>query len=163
LARERERREGPALLGRSPAVAELRRAVDRVAPGEHAVLIEGESGAGKELVARLVHARSPRAEGPFVAESVGALAGGLVEAELFGHERGAFTGADQARQGLFQLAAGGTLLLDEVAEAPLELQAKLLRVLEEREVRPLGGARSVAVDVRVLAATNKDLQAEVRA
>ncbi|MBX3472426.1 MAG: sigma-54-dependent Fis family transcriptional regulator, partial [Planctomycetes bacterium] len=163
LVRERAAREPPALLGRSPALVELRRLIDRMAPAPHAVLIEGESGAGKELVARALHAASPRADGPFVAENVGALAGGLAEAELFGHERGAFTGADEARQGLFQLASGGTLLLDEVADMPLELQGLLLRALQEGEVRPLGGARAVRVDVRVLAATHRDLQAEVKA
>ena len=163
-ARERAaRRDAPTLLGRSRPIAELRRLLERVAPGDHTVLIEGESGTGKELVARAIHALSPRADGPFVAENVGALSESLAESELFGHEQGAFTGAESSRVGLFQLAHGGTLLLDEVAEMSLELQAKLLRVLQEREVRPLGGGRSVKVDVRVLAATHKDLQAEVRA
>ncbi len=166
LAQEREAalrvEDGPRILGKSPAVRQLQGLIDRVAPGDHTVLIEGESGTGKELVARALHARSARAHGPFVAENMGALAEGVREAELFGHVKGAYTGADEARPGLFQLADGGTLFLDEVAEADAALQAKLLRVLEQREVRPVGGEASVKVDVRIVAATHRDLSTEVR-
>ncbi|MBI3725027.1 sigma-54-dependent Fis family transcriptional regulator, partial [bacterium] len=151
------------LLGKSLAVQKLRKLLDRVAPGNHTVLIEGESGTGKELVARWLHARSERARGPFVAENLGALSEGVLEAELFGHAKGAFTGADRARPGLFQVADRGTLFLDEVAEIGPELQKKLLRVLQEREVRPVGGTSTVRVDIRVLAATNRNLDEMVRA
>ncbi|MHB1045652.1 MAG: sigma-54-dependent transcriptional regulator [Thermoanaerobaculia bacterium] len=143
-----------------PAMKELLDLVDRVAPRDVAVLVTGESGAGKELVARRLHARSPRAKGPFVAVNAAALPETLAESELFGAERGAFTGADQARAGRFEEAAGGTLFLDEVGELPLALQSKLLRVLEERVVRRLGGSRDVPVDVRLVAATNRDLTRE---
>jgi serine/threonine-protein kinase PknK len=152
----------PQLLGRSPAIRDLLEQVQRHAPGEHAVLIEGESGTGKELVARTLHAASGRS-GPFVAENLAALSASVVESELFGHVRGAFTGAHEDRPGLFQLAAQGTLLLDEVGELPAPLQAKLLRVLQEREVRPLGGSARVPISARILAATHRDLRAEVRA
>ncbi len=143
-----------------PSMKELLDLVDRVAPRDVAVLVTGESGAGKELVARRLHARSPRAKGPFVAVNAAALPETLAESELFGAERGAFTGADQARAGRFEEAAGGTLFLDEVGELPLALQSKLLRVLEERVVRRLGGSRDVPVDVRLVAATNRDLTRE---
>ncbi len=163
-ARDADLRErgGPRILGDSPQVRQLQALIDRVAPGEHTVLIEGESGTGKELVARALHARSARAEGPFVAENMAALAEGLREAELFGHAKGAYTGADVARPGLFQLASGGTLFLDEVGEMDADLQAKLLRVLEQREVRPVGSEGTVKVDARIVAATHRDLAAEVR-
>ncbi|MBP7677019.1 MAG: sigma-54-dependent Fis family transcriptional regulator [Thermoanaerobaculia bacterium] len=143
-----------------PAMKELLDLVDRVAPRDVAVLVTGESGAGKELVARRLHARSPRANGPFVAVNAAALPETLAESELFGAERGAFTGADQARAGRFEEASGGTLFLDEVGELPLALQSKLLRVLEERVVRRLGGSRDLPVDVRLVAATNRDLTRE---
>ncbi len=143
-----------------PAMRELLDLVDRVAPRDVAVLVTGESGAGKELVALRLHARSPRAKGPFVAVNAAALPETLAESELFGAERGAFTGADQARAGRFEEAAGGTLFLDEVGELPLALQSKLLRVLEERVVRRLGGSRDLPVDVRLVAATNRDLTRE---
>ncbi len=139
------------------AMKELLDLVDRVAPRDVAVLVTGESGAGKELVARRLHARSPRAKGPFVAVNAAALPETLAESELFGAERGAFTGADQARAGRFEEASGGTLFLDEVGELPVGLQSKLLRVLEERVVRRLGGSRDLPVDVRLVAATNRDL------
>ncbi|MBL4846036.1 MAG: sigma-54-dependent Fis family transcriptional regulator [Planctomycetes bacterium] len=162
--REAIRREGgPSIIGRSAALETLQASIDRFAPGRHPILIEGESGVGKELVARALHARSDRAEGPFEAQNMSALTPSLAEAELFGHEKGAFTGADQARPGLFRLAHGGTLLLDEIGELEPELQAKILRVLQEGEVRPLGGNVVVEVDVRILAATHRDLLAEVRA
>ncbi len=143
-----------------PAMRELLDLVDRVAPRDVAVLVTGESGAGKELVARRLHARSSRAKGPFVAVNAAALPETLAESELFGAERGAFTGADQARAGRFEEASGGTLFLDEVGELPVALQSKLLRVLEERVVRRLGGSRDLPVDVRLVAATNRDLSRE---
>jgi transcriptional regulator with GAF, ATPase, and Fis domain len=151
------------IVGRSKAIKELLDLVARVAPEDVPALIEGESGTGKELTARVIHDLSPRAKGPFVAENLGALPTTLIEAELFGVVKGAFTGADRDRDGLFVRAQGGTVFLDEVGELPLEGQSKLLRVLQEREVRPLGSEKVVRVDVRVVAATNKDLLALVRA
>jgi two-component system response regulator AtoC len=138
-------------------LAELLELIDRVAPRDVAVLITGESGTGKELVARRLHARSQRPAGPFVAVNCAALPEALAESELFGHEKGAFTGADRQRHGRFEEAHGGTLFLDEIGELPAALQAKLLRVLEEHTVRRLGGAAEIPVDVRVVAATNRDL------
>jgi len=135
---------------------------ERVAPHEMAILITGESGTGKELLARAVHYASRRADGPFVVENCGALPDTLLESELFGHKRGAYTGAYEDRLGLFQQADGGTIFLDEIGETSPAFQVKLLRVLQEREIRPLGGPRPVAVDVRVIAATNRDLEADVR-
>ena len=136
--------------------------VDKIADGKTTVLITGESGTGKERVARLLHQRSPRAQKPFVVVNCGALPEALMESELFGHEKGAFTGASARSVGLFREADGGTLLLDEVGELPASLQVKLLRVLQERKVRAVGGAAEVPVDVRVLAATNRDVEADVR-
>lgn len=143
-----------------PSVREMLDLVDRVAPRDVAVLVTGESGTGKELVARRLHARSNRSGGPFVALNAAALPESLAESELFGAEKGAFTGADQARTGRFEEASGGTLFLDEVGELPLVLQGKLLRALEERVVRRLGGARDLPVDVRIVSATNRDLASE---
>ena len=143
-----------------------RRALDRAeaaAGSDVPVLVTGESGTGKEVVARHLHDCSPRARGPFLGLNVTALPAHLVESELFGYERGAFTGADRKRAGLFQAAGGGTLLIDEIGDLAPELQAKLLRVLQEGEVRPLGSLASVPVDVRVVAATHRDLPALVRA
>ncbi len=148
------------LVTADPSMRELLELVDRVAPRDVAVLVTGESGTGKELVARRLHARSARAKGPFVAVNAAALPETLAESELFGAERGAFTGADQARAGRFEEASGGTLFLDEVGELPVGLQSKLLRVLEERVVRRLGGSRDLPVDVRLVAATNRDLTRE---
>jgi two-component system nitrogen regulation response regulator NtrX len=151
-----------ALVGSSPALAQLRDGLRRVAPIPSPVLILGESGSGKEVVAREVH-RTSGVPGAFVAINCAALPPDLVESELFGHERGAFTGAVSLRKGAFEAAAQGTLLLDEIGELPLPAQAKLLRVLEQREVTRVGGSRTVPVSARVLAATNRDLEAEVAA
>jgi two-component system nitrogen regulation response regulator GlnG len=149
-------------MGPSRAVKELEAQVRQVAPTGLTVLIHGETGAGKEVVARALHEASPRAAQPFVALDCGAIPEALLESELFGHEKGAFTGADRRREGHFQLAQGGTLFLDEIANLPLGLQAKLLRVLQERELQPLGGARRQTLDIRVLAASNHDLEEEAK-
>jgi two-component system nitrogen regulation response regulator GlnG len=154
-------RTGEALVGRTPAMLELFKTIGRVAASDAAVLILGESGTGKELVARAIHYHSRRREGPFVAVNMTALPSELIEAELFGHERGAFTGATDARSGRFREADGGTLLLDEIGDLPLGLQAKLLRVLQERVVTPLGGRQAVPIDVRIIASTHRDLGALV--
>ncbi|MCO4768451.1 MAG: sigma-54-dependent Fis family transcriptional regulator [Deltaproteobacteria bacterium] len=151
------------LFGESPAMQRVFKAIGRAARSPHAVLISGESGTGKELVARILHQSSDRSTGPFVAVNAAAIPSELLEATLFGHARGAFTGATEANPGKFQAADGGTLFLDEVGEMPLALQAKLLRVLQEKEFYPLGAARQVRVDVRIVAATNRDLLEEVRA
>ncbi len=144
-------------VGEGPAMRRVMALVERVAASDASVLILGESGTGKELLARTVHRRSARAGGPFVAFDCSALAPSLVESELFGHEKGAFTGAERARRGLFRDASGGTLFLDEIGDVAPEVQNKLLRVLQEREVKPVGGDTLVKIDVRVVAATNKDL------
>jgi DNA-binding NtrC family response regulator len=150
------------LVGGSAAMAELRATIARVAPVPSQVLIAGESGTGKELVARDLHRFGPQPSGPFVALNCAALPESLVESELFGHERGAFTGAVSTRKGAFEAAERGTLFLDEIGELPLPPQAKLLRVLEERQVTRLGGTKPVKVEARIVAATNRDLEAEVR-
>ncbi|HEV8150619.1 MAG TPA: sigma-54 dependent transcriptional regulator [Gemmatimonadales bacterium] len=152
-----------ALLGHSAAMDRLREAIARVAPIPSSVLIAGESGTGKELVARELHRLGKHPAGPFVALNCAALPEQLVESELFGHERGAFTGAVAQRKGAFETASGGTLFLDEIGELPAAAQAKLLRVLEAHEVQRIGAARPVTVDTRVVAASNRDLDAEVRA
>lgn len=151
------------LQGHSPAMRALRREIDLVAGGDLTVLITGETGVGKELVAQAIHAQSTRADRPLVSLNCAALPDTLVESELFGHVKGAFTGAMTDRQGKFELADGGTLFLDEVAEMPLAVQAKLLRVLQEGQLQRLGSDRERRVDVRLIAATNRDLAAEVRA
>jgi len=151
------------LIGESAPIRRLREATARVAPIPSPVLIMGESGSGKELVARDVHRHGPGAQGPFVAINCAALPENLVESELFGHERGAFTGAIATRKGAFESAEHGTLFLDEIGEVPLATQAKLLRVLEERLVTRVGGNRAFAVDPKIVAATNRDLEAEVAA
>jgi DNA-binding NtrC family response regulator len=150
-----------ALIGASPAMADLRERIARVAPIPSPVLIVGESGSGKELVARELHQRSKGARGPFIALNSAALPEHLVESELFGHERGAFTGADRMRKGAFESAAHGTLFLDEIGELPSVVQAKLLRVLEQRTVTRVGGTGTIEVDARVVAATHRDLEADV--
>jgi len=160
----RSRFDGDTLLvGDSPAMRSLREAIARIAPIPSSVLIVGESGTGKELVARELHRRGPGEKTPLVAVNSAALPEQLVESELFGHERGAFTGADRLRRGAFENAGGGTLFLDEVGELPLPAQAKLLRVLEERKVTRVGGDRAILVSARVVAATNRDLEQEVEA
>jgi two-component system nitrogen regulation response regulator GlnG len=149
------------LVGRSAAMVEVYKEVGRVARTEMTVLLMGESGTGKELVARAVHANSTRAKGPFITVNMAAIPKDLIESELYGHERGSFTGAVERRPGKFELASGGTLFLDEIGEMPIELQAKLLRVLQEREVDRVGGNRPLPVDVRIVAATNADLSRSV--
>ncbi|WP_242356303.1 MULTISPECIES: sigma-54 dependent transcriptional regulator [Anaeromyxobacter] len=159
--RERYRLED--VVGRSEAMLEVYKTAARVAPSPATVLILGESGTGKELVARAIHAASPRASGPFVPVDCGAIAEGVLESELFGHARGAFTGAQASRRGLFEEAHGGTLFLDEIGDVGPALQARLLRALQEGEIRRVGANEPVQVDVRVVAATNKDLAAAVQA
>ncbi len=144
------------LVGNSEAMRQVYALIEQVAPSSPSVLITGESGTGKELVARTIHKLSPRKERPFVAINCSAIPETLMESELFGHEKGAFTGAASRRQGCFELADTGTLLLDEIAEMPPLLQAKLLRVIEERQVRRLGGKQEISIDVHLLAATNRD-------
>jgi two-component system response regulator AtoC len=146
-----------------PSMAAVAHLVEKVAPSVSPVLVTGETGTGKELAARCIHARSPRRERLFVPLNCAALPAELLEAELFGHARGAFTGADRERQGKFELADGGTLFLDEIGDLPLALQAKLLRVLEDSMVEPLGTNRRVRVDVRILSATNQNLQEAIAA
>ncbi len=149
------------LIGQHPAIVKLRALIEKVAPSDITVLITGESGSGKEVVARAIHSLSPRCNRPFVPVNCAAIPRDLLESEMFGHERGAFTGAAGSRQGLFNAASGGTIFLDEIGEMPMDLQAKLLRVLEDGEVRPVGSDRSTKVDVRVIAASNLDLAASV--
>ncbi|MCC7412410.1 MAG: sigma-54-dependent Fis family transcriptional regulator [Gammaproteobacteria bacterium] len=149
------------IVGRSPAIREVMNKVDVVAPTGTTVLIRGETGTGKELIARALHECSPRRDRPMVKLNCAAISAGLVESELFGHVKGAFTGASDRRVGRFELADRGTIFLDEVSELPLDTQTKLLRVLQEGEFEPVGSSRTVAVDVRVIAATNRDLHADV--
>jgi len=150
------------LLGKSAVMQRLFSLLERLATTNSTVLIQGDSGTGKELVARALHYNGARRRHPFVPVNCAAMPEGLLESELFGHTRGAFTGADMARRGLFLEASRGTLFLDEIGEMPLGMQAKLLRVLEQRQIRPVGSDREVAVDVRVVAATNRDLETAVR-
>jgi len=149
------------LVGESAPMAELRRTVERVAASDATVLVTGESGTGKELVARALHFAGPRAARTFVPVNCGALVGSLLDSELFGHVRGAFTGADTAKRGLFVAADRGSLFLDEIGELPLELQPKLLRALQDGEIKPVGGHTASQVDTRVIAATNRDLREEI--
>lgn len=157
-----ERVQLPNMIGTSKSIHELAETVRQVAPTRSSVLITGESGTGKELVASALHQLSPRTEGPFIKVHCAALAETLLESELFGHERGAFTGAVARRDGRFQMAHGGTLFLDEIGETSLSIQVKLLRFLQEREFERVGGRESIRVDVRIVAATNRDLDVEIK-
>ena len=157
-----ERTRLGALVGRSEAMREVFRTIERLADSPATVLIRGESGTGKELAARAIHDLGPRAAGPFVPVNCAAIPDTLMESELFGHERGAFTDARDRRIGRFESATGGTLFLDEIGELPLALQAKLLRALQERVIERVGGGQPIPVDARIIAATNRDLEAEVR-
>jgi two-component system nitrogen regulation response regulator GlnG len=157
-----EVREFSALIGRHPRMQDVYKTIGRIAGSDVTVLLRGESGTGKELVARAIHHYSRRAGRPFVAVSCAAIPGTLLESEMFGHERGAFTDAKERRLGKFELAHGGTLYLDEIGDMPLELQTKLLRALQERTIERLGGHESIRIDVRVLAATNRDLETLMR-
>ena len=157
-----EKQAGPApaqgrLIGDSPAIQDVRGRIEKLARSQAPVYISGESGVGKELVARLIHEQGPRAQGPFVPVNCGAIPSELMESEFFGHKKGSFTGAVADKDGLFQAANGGTLFLDEVAELPIHMQVKLLRVIQEKAVRPIGGRGEIGVDVRILSATHKDL------
>ncbi|WP_137863578.1 MULTISPECIES: nitrogen regulation protein NR(I) [unclassified Sphingomonas] len=160
---EAEMDGGPSLIGRSPAMQEVYRVIARVVANDLTVLISGESGTGKELVAKAIHDMGPRRRAPFVALNMAAIPRELIEAELFGHERGAFTGAQARVAGKFEQAAGGTLFLDEIGDMPMEAQTRLLRVLQQGEFTTVGGARPIKADVRIVAATNKDLAALVQA
>jgi len=161
--RERARRGEVQIIGESRAMSELLRQLDKVVDTRVSVLIEGETGTGKELIAASVHYRSKRKDKLFVAQNCAAFPENLLESELFGHKRGAFTGATDEKKGLFEIADGGTLFLDELGELPLSLQAKLLRALQEGEIRPIGATQSKQVNVRIVAATNKNLETEVKA
>ena len=161
LARRQSKRQSK-LIGSSPQMTELRSQITRIATVPSPVLILGESGTGKEVVAREVHEHSGRNSAAFFAINCGALPSDLVESELFGHEKGAFTGADKVRKGAFQIASGGSIFLDEIGELPLQTQAVLLRVLEQKEIRRVGGEATIKVDARVIAATNRDLDEESR-
>jgi two-component system response regulator HydG len=163
LTRDVQGRVGASLIGDSEPIQKLLNQVRRAAATDATVFIHGESGTGKELVARMLHELSPRAQGPFIVTHCAALAETLLESELFGHERGAFTGAVKRKLGRFELADGGTLFLDELGEISPAVQTKLLRVLQEREVQRVGGEDTIKVDVRVIAATHRDLKAEVAA
>ncbi|HYY52328.1 MAG TPA: sigma-54 dependent transcriptional regulator [Myxococcales bacterium] len=154
---------GVGLVGNSPPMRRAMELVEKVAPSKASVVITGQSGTGKEMVARAIHQLSPRRDKPFIAINCSAIPATLIESEMFGHERGAFTGAEQRRLGAWELADGGTLFLDEVGEIPIELQAKFLRVLEEERLRRLGGKSEIAVDVRVISATNRELKDEIKA
>ena len=161
-ARLDDRFERPDIIGQSPAMRALMDMLAMVAPSDATVLIAGESGTGKELIAKSLHANSPRRDNPLVTVNCAALTESLLESELFGHEKGAFTGADRRREGRFMQAHGGTIFLDEVGEMSPRMQAKLLRVLQEKEIQRVGSEESLEVDVRVVAATNRDLEEDVR-
>ncbi len=151
------------IIGRDAKMREIYAIFEKIAPSDATIVIEGETGTGKEVVARTIHQESRRRDGPFIVFDCGAVPENLIESELFGHEKGSFTGAISTRLGVFELATGGTVFLDELGELQLDLQPKLLRVLEQREVKRVGGTRSIKVDVRIVAATNRDLEAEVKA
>jgi transcriptional regulator with PAS, ATPase and Fis domain len=146
------------IIGVSPPVQNLYELLDRIVETDHSVIIQGESGTGKELVANAIHFNGPRKNKPFIAENCAALSDSLLEAELFGYVKGAFTGADRDRKGFFEIANGGTLFLDEIGEMNIKMQKDLLRVLQEGEVRPVGGKKFITVDVRIICASNKDLR-----
>src|SRR3954469_10563217 len=150
------------MVGRSPRMREIFALLKKVAPMDVSVVVTGETGTGKELVARALHDESPRRKGPFVVLDCGSIPENLIESELFGHEKGAFTGATASREGAFERADSGTIFLDEIGELQIEMQPRLLRVLENREVRRVGGGNVIDVDVRVVAATNRDLAHEVQ-
>ena len=150
------------IIGKSPAMQEIFDLIDRVAPSDSTVLITGESGTGKELVAKAIHGNSSRCYMPFVAVNCGALPDSLLESELFGYEKGAFTGADHTKRGRFEMAQSGTILLDEIGDISLKTQVDLLRVLQQKEISPLGSESPIEVDVRILAATNRDLDASIK-
>lgn len=156
-----EERTAVRLLGESARMSQLRKQITKLARSQAPIYIAGESGSGKEVVARLIHAQGPRGSGPFIPVNCGAIPSELMESEFFGHVKGSFTGAVSDKQGLFQAAAGGTLFLDEVADLPLSMQVKLLRAIQEKAVRPVGGPSEDQTDIRVLSATHKDLAAEV--
>lgn len=155
--------EHSGLLGNTPGMQRLRQQIDKLARSQAPVHIHGESGTGKEIVARLIHRRGPRASGPFIAVNCGAIPAELMESELFGHVKGSFSGAYRDKSGLFQAASGGTLFLDEVADLPLAMQVKLLRVIQEKSIRPVGSSEETATDIRLLSATHKNLTGEVEA
>lgn len=149
------------LVGNAPSMLKLKQMIVHAAPSDASILIQGETGTGKELVARAIHHHSPQSEGPFIPVDCAAISAAVIESELFGHVKGAFTGAHAPTMGLIRTAGGGTLFLDEVGELPMGIQAKLLRTLQERQVRPVGSARTYKVKIRIVAATNRDLEAEV--
>jgi two-component system nitrogen regulation response regulator GlnG len=153
---------GVEIVGKTPAMQDIFKTIGRIAHTDATVLVQGESGTGKELIARAIHSHSTRWSGPFIALNCSAVPRDLLESELFGHERGAFTGATEQRPGMFEVATGGTLFLDEVGDMPLELQAKLLRVLQEKELTRIGGREVIKVDCRIVAATNQDLERAVQ-
>ncbi len=159
---EQEKDGGDAFIGSSPEMAAIRKVIARIAPSQANVLITGESGTGKEVAAREIHRLSSVSSGPFAAINIGGVPENLLESELFGYEKGAFTGAVQRKTGLFELASGGTLFLDEIGDMPLSLQVKLLRVLQERKITRLGGTSSMPINARIIAATNKELEKMVR-
>jgi two-component system, NtrC family, response regulator AtoC len=162
MNKERDRHQARFLLGKSKAMSSVLDTIARAAKSATTVLVQGESGTGKELVARALHEQSPRSEGPFIKVNCAALTETLLTSELFGHEKGSFTGATEQHQGRFELADGGTLFLDEISEISADLQAKMLRVLEEREFERVGSSKPIKVDVRIIATTNRDLMNEVK-
>lgn len=159
---ESGRDENDGFIGESPEIMAIKRVIAKIAPTQATVLITGESGTGKEVVAREIHRQSAVSEGPFVAINIGGVPENLLESELFGYEKGAFTGAQQRKTGLFELASGGTLFLDEIGDMPLQLQVKILRVLQERKITRLGGTEPMPINARIIAATNRNLEEHVR-
>lgn len=163
LKRKVQKQASSKIIGESEAIQEVRDMIDRVAPTDARVLISGENGSGKELVARQIHEKSPRSKKPFIEVNCASIPEELIESELFGHEKGAFTSAIKQRKGSFEQAEGGTLFLDEIGDMSLSAQSKILRTLQERKITRVGGEKSINVDVRVIAASNKDLQEEIEA